>query len=166
MVDYPWLTIAGRDVTIGDSTDPLFDGLTVIFTVTATDPYFGTNSALQFQVDITAPCLTATVNALSMANGLSTLFAVDGAGLVTEAFNENGVSYGGSLGYCGPIQFTLRDSLFQEVTGSWVALDLSSPPLTLITANPVSVTDELVGLHTFYIMSLVNYNLSIAPTFT
>ena len=111
MVDYPWLIIAGRDVKIGDSTDPSLHGLTVIFTVTATDPYFGTNSALQFQVDITAPCRTATINALTMANG-PTLFVVDSAGMAIEAFNENGVSYGGSLGYCGPIQFTLVDSLY------------------------------------------------------
>ena len=161
MVDYPWITIAGRDVTIGDSTDPLLDGLTVIFTVTATDPIFGTNSALQFRVDIIAPCLTATINALTMENGPN-LVVVDGFCCpTTEIFIENGVSYGLSLGYCGPIQFELVDSLYVPETGSWIALDLSSPPLTLLTAHPVSVTNELVGLHTFYIkstMSSVNYN--------
>ena len=48
MGDHPWLTIAGRVVTIGDSTDPLLDGLTIVFTVAATDPNFGTNADLQF----------------------------------------------------------------------------------------------------------------------
>ena len=167
MVDYPWLTITGRDVTIGDSTDPLLDGLTVIFTVTATDPNFGPNSDLQFQVDITAPCLTATIRSLSWIDS-PTITAIDGYVAVWSDFIENGTSYGESLGYCGPIQLELVDSLYVPIVGSWAVLDLSLANPRVV-ATPASVTTELQGTHTRYIKASAasaNYNAIIPPTMT
>ena len=167
MGDYPWITIAGRDVTIGGSTDSFLDGLTVIFTVTATDPNFGTNADLQFQVDITAPCLTATINALSWIDS-PTFTAIDGNGIVRSFFTASGISYGGALDYCGEIQLELLDSLYVPVVGSWVSLG-SSYGSPSVVANPASVTAELQGTHLFYIKASsasANYYTIIPPTMT
>ena len=167
MVDYPWLTIAGRDVTIGDSTDPLLDGLTVIFTVIANDPNFEPNADLQFQVDITAPCLTATISALSWIDS-PTFTAIDGDVAVSAIFIENGTSYGGGLGNCGSIQLELVDSLYVPVAASWVVLDVSLANPRVV-ATPASVTTELQGTHTFYIKASAasaNYNAIIPPSMT
>ena len=79
MSDWPWITISNHVVTIGDITDPTYDGESIIFTVVATDPIFDTNDDLVFQVDITAPCLTATINELTWINSPD-FVAVDGSG--------------------------------------------------------------------------------------
>ena len=126
MSNWPWITISNHVVTIGDITDPTYDGESIIFTVIATDPIFDTNDDLVFQVDITAPCLTATINDLAWVNSPN-FDAVDGSGQVSETFVENGISYGGMSNYCGSIQFDLVDSLGNAISGSWVSLDLTNP---------------------------------------
>ena len=164
---HAWLTFVGRDITVENVTDKLFDGLSFVFTVTATDAYFYDNVDLTFQVDFIAPCLTSTINALTFDIGPN-IVTVDRAGSVSQIFHHSGDSYGGLLGYCGSLSFALLDSSQLPFSGSWVTLAIDITPETdSITATPYSVINELQGTHTFYIqvsINSVNYSDSdIAP---
>ena len=62
------------------------------------------------------------------------------------------------------------DDAYQAVTATWVILDMSVLPSGFIFATPFSVTNELLGVHTFYIKTSIaspNYSdAEIAPTYT
>ena len=135
-----WASLSSRTVKIV-SIDTSLHGTTQTFTVTTTlnNNSAQTDNGFTFEIVLSDPCRTATLNSPTLSN----MSVDDGSSATMDFTDVSDTHYNdyGAINFCGSRTFTVEDSGGSAV--SWLSVALKTGNTYTITAAPTSTNTEL-----------------------